>query len=101
MFGLATSYGMKNFATFRVESWLGSLFILAFASFFVGLLFVSMKNYDSELTSNNSAIASAYGSPRERSVMNQWAEKNNINAPLGPNRVRWFLSNYPDRPWLN
>lgn len=88
-----------NFNTFKVESWLGAVFVLLLAGFFLGLFFIFMKNFDSDLATANTTAAS-YGSPQERSAMNEWAKKNNIDAPPGPNRVRYLISRYPDRPWL-
>lgn len=45
---------MRNPLTIQVESYLGAVFIVLFALFFIGLIFVSMKNFNSDLTVLNS-----------------------------------------------
>lgn len=41
---------MRNPLTIQVESNLGALFVSLTALFFIGLIFIAMKNFDSELT---------------------------------------------------
>lgn len=41
---------MRNLFTIQVESYLGAIFISLTALFFIGLIFIAMKNFDSELT---------------------------------------------------
>ena len=45
---------MKNFLTTEIESYLGAIFISLFALFFIGLIFIAMKNFNSDLTVINS-----------------------------------------------
>lgn len=91
---------MKNPLTFRIESGLGAIFIIAFAGFFIGLFFVFTKNFDSELSVSNSSSASVYGSPQERTQADAWIKQNHITGiPSGPMRMRYLIDKYPDRPW--
>jgi len=45
---------MRNFLTIEIESYLGAIFISLFALFFIGLMFIAMKNFDSDLIVINS-----------------------------------------------
>lgn len=44
---------MRNPLTIHIESYLGSIFISLLAAFFVGLMFIAMKNFDSDINSLN------------------------------------------------
>ncbi len=93
---------MKNFRTFKVETWLGALFVLGFAGFFLGLFFLSMKNFDTELSVNTTEahLTSLQVSNQERTMMAVWVERNKISIPSDTDKIRYLLSKYPDRPWL-
>jgi len=41
---------MRNPLTIQIESYLGAVFISLWALFFIGLMFIAMKNFDSELS---------------------------------------------------
>lgn len=41
---------MRNVLTIQIESYMGAIFIFLLALFFIGLMFIAMKNFDSELT---------------------------------------------------
>lgn len=92
---------MRNFLTFKIESVLGAVFIVAFAGFFIGLFFIFMRNYDSDLSTANSVSSVAfYGLPQERILVKEWIKQNNIrDVPAGPTRMRYLINKYPDRPW--
>jgi len=45
---------MRNLLTVQIESYLGAIFISLFALFFIGLMFIAMKNFDSDLIVINS-----------------------------------------------
>lgn len=40
---------MRNPLTMQVESYVGAIFIALLSAFFVGLMFITMKNFDSDL----------------------------------------------------
>ena len=40
---------MRNFLTIQIESYVGALFIALLAVFFIGLMFIAMKNFDSDV----------------------------------------------------
>ena len=44
---------MRNLFTVQIESYLGAVFIILLAGFFVGLIFIAMKNFDSDLNNIN------------------------------------------------
>ena len=48
---------MRNFLTIEVESYLGAVFLSLFALFSIGLIFIAMKNFDSDLTVINAEQA--------------------------------------------
>lgn len=41
---------MRNFLTIQIESYMGAIFISFLALFFIGLIFIAMKNFNSDLT---------------------------------------------------
>lgn len=77
---------------------------MAFAGFFVGLFFIFMKNFDSELslnTSDMSYISTLQISKEERVKMTEWIMKNRIEIPQDDLRASYLINKYPDRPWLD
>jgi len=90
---------MKNPLTFQVESYLGAGFVVLFAGFCVSLIFVALKNFDSEIEimgAQETHIRTI--SPTERSNMESWIRVNSINIPEGEG-YRWLIRTYPSRPW--
>jgi len=48
---------MRNFLTTQVESYLGVIFISLLTLFFIGLFFIAIKNFNSDLAIINSEQA--------------------------------------------
>ena len=44
---------MRNILTIQVESSVGAVFICLLAVFFIGLMFIAMKNFDSDISAIN------------------------------------------------
>lgn len=92
---------MKNPLTLRVESLLGSVFILIFSSFLLGLFFIVRENVnnDIEALSANSGYVRTF-SNRERALIGKWLEKNKAEISGDGNKIKSLLEKYPERPWL-
>ena len=94
---------MINPLTMQVESRLGALFISLMVIFMAGILFVAIKNYNSDqivfetsMTENQIKTMSS----TERQLIAQWVKDNNITVPDGKG-YNYFVQQYPNRPWLN
>lgn len=48
---------MRNILTVQIESYVGAIFISLLAAFFIGLIFIAMKNFSSDLTVINAEQA--------------------------------------------
>ena len=91
---------MKNLVTFKVESILGATFISVLSIFFVSILFIEMKNFNSDtdiMAIDTSSIK--FISSTERIEIQNWVRSNNIKIPSGQG-YRYVLRTYPDKPWL-
>ena len=92
---------MINPLTMQNESRMGALFISLLAIFFAGILFVAIKNYDSDQIVLDASVTQVKTmSSTERQLIAQWAKGNDISIPDGQG-YRYFIKQYPDRPWLN
>lgn len=91
---------MENPLTTRVESYLGAIFISLFALFFVGLIFIALKNFqsDSDILSAQEVKVKNI-SATERALMENWIQENSIKIPEGQG-YRYLIQQYPARPWL-
>ncbi|KKT81042.1 MAG: hypothetical protein A3B99_05440 [Candidatus Yanofskybacteria bacterium RIFCSPHIGHO2_02_FULL_44_12b] len=93
---------MKNYATFRIESWSGAVYICILTAFFVSILFITMQNFNSDmdvLASSSSDIKLISAS--ERLEIKSWAERNKIDISLLKGGYRQLIVRYPDKPWLD
>jgi hypothetical protein len=91
---------MKNFLTIEVESYMGAIFIVVLSAFFVGLMFISVKNFSSDITIITSEqVQVKTMSVTERVLIREWIIKNSIEMPkeIGFN---YLIQEYPSRPWL-
>lgn len=89
---------MHNPLTFRVESWLGSVMLAAFAGFLVGLLWLSIRNFGSEADILNASRAQVHIiSTRERELIARWAKDQGLSTTQI--KYRELINQYPDRPW--
>lgn len=99
---------MRNPFTFVVESSLGAFFISLSAILFISILFISIKNFNSELeilSTDYSQISSPerrsnFITPSEKVLISSWANEGGIKAPEGRAFYKYMLERYPDRPWL-
>lgn len=91
---------MENPLTTRVESYLGAIFISLFAVFFVGLIFIALKNFqsDSDILSAQEVRVKNI-SATERILMENWIQENAITIPEGKG-YKYLIQKYPLRPWL-
>ncbi len=89
-----------NAQTVQVESWLGAVYISLWGIFCVGLIFVSLENFNSDLLvldSQNVRLKTISNS--ERYLINSWLEDNQIEVPQGKG-YRYVVNQYPSRPWF-
>lgn len=92
---------MKNPLTFRVESWLGSVFVLIISAFFVGFFIIAVKNFNSDTDIlNSSSVKLRTVSPEEKSMIDQWLQQNNIGISAPEVGYRYIIQKFPDKPWL-
>lgn len=92
---------MKNPFTIQVEARLGATYISLLGLFFVGLIFIALKNFNSDsivLDSQNVQIKTI--SSTERDLINNWIQDNNIEIPNGKG-YRYIIQQYPSKPWFN
>lgn len=92
---------MRNPLTLHIESWLGSVFIIALSVFFVGLLFIAIKNFDSDnkiLNASGTKVKSV--SVQERRLIDEWLGRNQIELSVEEVGYRYIVKKYPDRPWI-
>ena len=91
---------MANPLTMEVESKLGAVFILMLALFMAGIIFIALKNYNSDLiVLDASTVEVKSMSSTERQLIANWIRENNIDLPEGKG-YRAIAQDYPDRPWL-
>lgn len=89
-----------NIITSRVESGLGATFVVLLIAFLAGVLFIAIKNFDSDtivLDSSNAQLVSM--SSTERQLITAWIQNNNIQIPPGKG-YHYVEQQYPDKPWL-
>ncbi len=91
---------LKSFLTFKVESILGAIFIIGVAGYFVGFLFVSMQNFDTDIALMDVDSSNIkYITDTERGLIDLWVANNGLSIPEGKG-YRYLMSLYPDKPWL-
>ncbi|OGN16548.1 MAG: hypothetical protein A3C88_01925 [Candidatus Yanofskybacteria bacterium RIFCSPHIGHO2_02_FULL_50_12] len=91
---------MRNPLTIQVESGLGAVFVLLFTGFFVSILFVAIRNFNSDtlaLRASETQVKSI--SSTERQLIVRWMQDNQIELPKGKG-YRHVIQQYPTRPWL-
>lgn len=91
---------MKNPLVVRVESWVGSIIILVFSAFLVGLFMIAVKNFgsDAEILSssgNNLRTVSA----EERMLIDDWLVKSDPGLSVKEVGYRYLIRKFPDKPW--
>lgn len=90
---------MKNILTFHIESWLGAVFVLGLAGFFIGFLFITMRNFNSDMSMSLQQNTIKIISPTERELMEKWMSDNGIKIPEGKSYL-YLIQSYPNKPWL-
>lgn len=89
-----------NPLTLQVESRLGAAYISLLGLFFVGLIFIALKNFNSDsiiLDSQNTQIKTI--STTERYLIDGWLKDNQIKVPEGKG-YRYVIQQYPTKPWF-
>ncbi len=89
-----------NPLTVQVESRLGAVYISLLGLFFVGLIFIALKNFESDsivLGSQSAQVKSI--SNTERDLINIWIKDNQIEIPAGKG-YRYIIQQYPSKPWF-
>ncbi|OGN01658.1 MAG: hypothetical protein A3G51_02945 [Candidatus Yanofskybacteria bacterium RIFCSPLOWO2_12_FULL_43_11b] len=91
---------MNNPLTLQVESRLGALYVSLLGLFFVGLIFIALKNFNSDSIILNSQTAQVKTiSTTERDLINGWITENQIEIPQGKG-YRYVIQQYPSKPWF-
>lgn len=91
---------MDNPLTIQVESRLGAAYITLLSLFFIGLLFIALKNFNSDaviLEANQTKAKTI--SNTERKLIESWVRDNNIQLPEGEG-YRYLTRKYPNKPWI-
>lgn len=86
--------------TTQVESRLGAAYITLLSLFFVGLIFIALENFSSDvmvLEASQTRIKTI--STTERKLIENWVSENNIEIPEGEG-FRYLTKKYPDKPWI-
>lgn len=91
---------MNNPFTNRVESYLGAIFISLLALFFIGFMFISLKNLQSDTDIINAqGVQVKTISETERALIKIWITDNNIQIPEGKG-YKYLIQQHPSKPWL-
>lgn len=91
---------MMNPLTTQVESRLGATYISLLTLFFVGLIFIALKNFNSDSDILNSQTAQVKTiSNTERYLIDSWIKDNQIVIPEGRG-YRYVIQKYPSKPWF-
>lgn len=99
-----TSYGMRNPLTFNVESWVGSVLVLAFSAFMLGIFFIAVKNFGSDadvLAASDSGLKLKTVSAEEKALIDGWVKKTNNSLSVEDVGYRYIIKQYPDKPWTD
>ena len=89
-----------NQLTAQIESRLGAFYISLLGLFFIGLIFIALKNFNSDLLIINSQSAQVKTiSTTERYLIDGWIKENQIEVPEGKG-YRYVIQQYPSKPWL-
>ena len=91
---------MINPLTTQVESRLGAVYITLLTMFFVGLIFIALKNFNSDsiiLDSQSAQVKTI--SNTERYLIDSWLKENQIEIPEGKG-YRYVTQEYPSKPWF-
>lgn len=94
---------MHNPLTFRIESSLGAVFVSLLSMFFIGLLFISIKNFESDIDILNGTYAVSRPSKvtqTELILIQSWISENKIAIPEGRG-YKYLIRKYPGKPWLD
>lgn len=89
-----------NPLTLQVESRLGAFYISLLGIFFVGLIFIALKNFNSDsaiLNSQNVQVKTI--SNTERYLIDGWVKENQIEIPKGKG-YRYVIQQFPSKPWF-
>ena len=89
-----------NPLTTQVESRLGAAYISLMALFFIGLIFIALKNFNSDvvlLEADQTRIKTI--SSTERTLIEGWVKENNIELPEGEG-YRHLIRKYSNKPWI-
>ncbi|KKU75562.1 MAG: hypothetical protein UY20_C0002G0030 [Candidatus Yanofskybacteria bacterium GW2011_GWA1_48_10] len=91
---------MANPLTRELESKMGMVFFALLALFLAGILFITIKNYDSDQIAINATATQVKSmTSTERQLIAVWIKDNNIELPEGKG-YKFLTQKYPDRPWL-
>lgn len=79
---------------------MGAIFIMLFTVFSIGLIFISIKNFNSDITIITSEqIQVKTISATERALIRNWISENKVEIPEEVG-YRYLVQKYPSRPWL-
>lgn len=90
---------MSNPLTTQVEARLGAAYVSLLGLFFVGLIFIALKNFESDsivLDSQSTQVKTI--TTTERYLINNWIKDNRLEVPKGKG-YRYIIQQYPSRPW--
>ena len=91
---------MVNPLTIQVESRLGAFYISLLGLFFVGLIFIALKNFNSDSIILDSQTAQVKTiSTTERYLIDGWIKENNVEVPKDKG-YRYIIQRYPSKPWF-
>ena len=92
---------MRNPLTFQIESWVGSVIVLIFSAFLIGVVVIAVKNFDSDaevLFSTSTKLKTV--SYEERTLIDTWIAREAPGISVKEVGYRYVIKQYPDKPWL-
>ncbi|OGN04285.1 MAG: hypothetical protein A2831_01110 [Candidatus Yanofskybacteria bacterium RIFCSPHIGHO2_01_FULL_44_17] len=93
---------MRNPLSLHVESWVGSVIVLVFAVFLVGIFMLAVKNFSSDteiLASSDNGVKLRTFSDEEKTLIDDWLTKSNVGVSVEDVGYRYIIKKYPDKPW--
>ncbi len=89
-----------NPLTLQIESRLGVVYISLLAIFFIGLVFIALKNFNSDsIILNSQSVQVKTISTTERYLIDGWLKENRIEIPEGKG-YKYIIQQYPSKPWF-
>jgi len=95
---------LKNPLTINIESSLGAIYLSMLSMFFIGLIFIAVKNFETDMDVDmimniSNSISTRKMSQTELVLLREWIKNSEVEIPEGQG-YKYLMREYPNRPWL-